>query len=441
MALTTDIPFLDIVDLYGDAVFIADARTGMLLYGNRKACDLTGRTPEEIVSMHHSELHPQEEKDRYRTRFKRCTNRRSCISRGDRSLVTRDGTRVAVEISATTLEVNGRKIVQGIFRERSGRKTIDTKIRDVLARLENLVSEYETSELEKKRLPAEPPRKPVQRERKKEELSRLLRNIFHIAAIPLIIIDSDETILLVNREVESMTGFERADLEHHKKLTDCVVPEEREQLSIHCHDMMRDGVKKSDFRDIHLLKKNGTIKQARITLKRVPGFDLGLVSVVDAAGFTKIEKRTREELEKKCYSLKRANEEIQVLLKYSEKEKFEVEGNILANVKELIMPCIAGLKQRCPAETRLLSDLNILEKRLANILSPFSRRLTFAFYNLSPRETEVASLLREGRSTKEIMEILNLSKSTVDQHRHGIRKKLDLVKAKTNLRSFLITLQ
>jgi two-component system, NarL family, response regulator FusR len=45
---------------------------------------------------------------------------------------------------------------------------------------------------------------------------------------------------------------------------------------------------------------------------------------------------------------------------------------------------------------------------------------------LSARELQVFHLLGEGRSTREIAEILNLSQHTIDTHRENIKGKLRL---------------
>ena len=45
---------------------------------------------------------------------------------------------------------------------------------------------------------------------------------------------------------------------------------------------------------------------------------------------------------------------------------------------------------------------------------------------LSPREKEVLQLIAEGKSSKEIGDILFLSPKTVDVHRNNIMKKIDL---------------
>jgi len=50
----------DIFNTVRDAIFIADARTGMIVDANRAAEDLCGRSLEELRSSHHTMLHPPE---------------------------------------------------------------------------------------------------------------------------------------------------------------------------------------------------------------------------------------------------------------------------------------------------------------------------------------------------------------------------------------------
>ncbi len=56
---------------------------------------------------------------------------------------------------------------------------------------------------------------------------------------------------------------------------------------------------------------------------------------------------------------------------------------------------------------------------------------------LSPREIEVADLIRRGLSTKEIAENLNLSELTIERHRHNIRRKLGISNTSVNLTTYL----
>ena len=45
---------------------------------------------------------------------------------------------------------------------------------------------------------------------------------------------------------------------------------------------------------------------------------------------------------------------------------------------------------------------------------------------LSSREREVLQLIAEGKTTKQIGDILNLSVKTIESHRHNIVEKLDI---------------
>ncbi|MBP6939886.1 MAG: helix-turn-helix transcriptional regulator, partial [Deltaproteobacteria bacterium] len=84
--------------------------------------------------------------------------------------------------------------------------------------------------------------------------------------------------------------------------------------------------------------------------------------------------------------------------------------------------------------------LEILESNLNDIVSPFLKKLSSQYLNLTPTEIQVANLIREGKSTKEIAEVLTISERAIEFHRNNIRDKLGLKKSKTNLRSYLMTL-
>jgi len=55
--------------------------------------------------------------------------------------------------------------------------------------------------------------------------------------------------------------------------------------------------------------------------------------------------------------------------------------------------------------------------------------------NFTPREVEIASLIKDGKTTKEIGRLLNISTSTVNIYRNSIRCKLNLNNKKINLQT------
>ena len=83
--------------------------------------------------------------------------------------------------------------------------------------------------------------------------------------------------------------------------------------------------------------------------------------------------------------------------------------------------------------------LSILETNLINIISPFLRNMTLKHFNLTPREIQVANLVKNGKSSKEIAQLLNLSTRAIEFHRENIRQKLDLKNRKANLQSSLFS--
>jgi DNA-binding CsgD family transcriptional regulator len=60
--------------------------------------------------------------------------------------------------------------------------------------------------------------------------------------------------------------------------------------------------------------------------------------------------------------------------------------------------------------------------------------------HITPRELQVANLVKEGKTSKEIAEFLHTTERTVVAHRANLRKKLGL-KKKANLRTYLFSLQ
>ena len=79
--------------------------------------------------------------------------------------------------------------------------------------------------------------------------------------------------------------------------------------------------------------------------------------------------------------------------------------------------------------------VDAIEAGLKNVASPFLRDLSQ--FGLTPTEIQVANHVRDGRTTKEIIELMHSTKDSIDMHRYHIRKKLGINKTKTNLRSYL----
>ncbi len=149
--------------------------------------------------------------------------------------------------------------------------------------------------------------------------------------------------------------------------------------------------------------------------------------------------QTTEDLEAQTHRLEEMNTALKVLIEQREKDKVELEETILSNVKQLVLVHLEML-QKSGLSAKQLDYLSILESNLNDIISPFLRSLSSKYTRLTPREIQVADLIKIGKTSKEIAELLNLSTRAIEFHRENIRAKLGLKNKPANLRSHLMSL-
>jgi PAS domain S-box-containing protein len=149
--------------------------------------------------------------------------------------------------------------------------------------------------------------------------------------------------------------------------------------------------------------------------------------------------RLGEQVKAQGDRLQETNAALRVLLKQRELDRTDLEESMLSNVKRLILPYIEKLKR-----SRLSDDqrvyVEILESHLQEITSPFVRKISAPMLGLTPMEIRVADLIRQGKSSKEIADLIAISERAVIFHRQGIRGKLGLRGRKANLQTYLSAL-
>ena len=139
-------------------------------------------------------------------------------------------------------------------------------------------------------------------------------------------------------------------------------------------------------------------------------------------------------------NLEEANTALKVLLKKRDEDKTELEERMLFNVRELVIPYLDKLK-KSGLNDRQKVFVDILDSTLNDVVSPFVRKLSPQYLKLTPSEIQMANLIKQGKTTKEIADLLNLATSTIDFHRDNIRKKVGIKNRKINLRTYLLSLQ
>lgn len=190
--------------------------------------------------------------------------------------------------------------------------------------------------------------------------------------------------------------------------------------------------------------KNGHLFRVEINMRRalIGEHERILLTVRDIRERKKAEEALKirdAELEIKSINLEEMNTALKVLLKERGNDKIELEEKIVTNVKELVFPYIDKLK-KCRLDSHHMTYVEIIESSLNDITSPFLQKIGSKYARLTPTEIQIANLVKSGKTTKEIGEVLNMSLGAIHFHRNNIRKKLGLNNEKVNLTSYLSSL-
>lgn len=145
---------------------------------------------------------------------------------------------------------------------------------------------------------------------------------------------------------------------------------------------------------------------------------------------TKLLQHQAAELEQKNLALKE-------ILSQIESEKRSIQGQLSGYLELHVKPL---LRELCGSASLSESDRALLQRIDAGLSgvfeagAPLMRELGAV---LTPRELEIAELVRAGARTKQIAAQLHLSETTVERHRNTIRKKLSLNGLDVNLALYL----
>lgn len=278
--------------------------------------------------------------------------------------------------------------------------------------------------------------------KKLQESEILYRTIFENTGTATIIAEEDMTISLANSEFTTLSGAPKRYWENKRKWTELFDARELPKM-IRYHQQRRVHPGASPrYYQCALIDKQGNRKIILLAVAMIPDSKKTVLSLTDITEQKRIElalqKRERE-VQKKSRNLEEMNAALKVLLKQREADKEELEGKVISNIKDLVLPYIDRLKAG-RLGPRELSFVKTIETNLADITSSFLHTLSSKYIHLTPKEIQVANLIREGKTTKEIADLIGVCEGAVSLHRDHIRKKLGLNKKKINLNTYLSTL-
>jgi PAS domain S-box-containing protein len=134
-------------------------------------------------------------------------------------------------------------------------------------------------------------------------------------------------------------------------------------------------------------------------------------------------------------ALQEKNETLRRLMGEIEEEKRSTALQIQNNIDKVILPILYNLKQNIdPANNHYYL---LLVNSLENITLPYVSQLEMQFSQLTTRELQLCTMIRNGLSSKQIASTLNKSPETIKKQRKIIRRKLGIGGEKVNMASFL----
>jgi PAS domain S-box-containing protein len=393
--------FKTISDKAGHGVVMRDL-DGKFIYVNKAYAEMHGYTPEEITGKHLSIVHTEEQLKQIEVLRSERHRREGYISEVGHK--RKDGTLFPTLMTGSTIKDDKGK---PLYLSATAIDITELKQTEEALRKQTIRNE----------------------------------SILQTAMDGFLIVDIEGKILEANQAASLITGRSNSELVG-SNILDYEADNTPSGTSEYARMAMKKGFHRFEARHLH---NDGRTQDLEFSTNYIEiGDDRFFFSFFrDVTEQRKTERQLKdkdEELELKNLNLEEVNTALRVLLNKGEEDKQELEEKILSNIKELVEPFIQRL--RASRLDKIQSAyVDVLESNLTDIISPFSQKLTSKYLSLSPMEIQVANLVRDGKTTKDIAELMNLSNRTIEFHRDNIRNKIGIKNKKANLRSFLLNMQ
>ena len=267
--------------------------------------------------------------------------------------------------------------------------------------------------------------------RESEERFRILSE----ASFEGILIHKDGVVLQANEQFFDMFGYKAENLLGKQAIPILIAPESIPIIKKEIRD------RTSTPYEVTGLKNDGTAFPILIRAKSMEyqGNAVRVAAIRDLSYDRRAESAlldSKKKLKTQARNLREVNTALKVLLEQREEEKAELKQNLLTNIKKTIYPYFEKIENKHLDEDMQLL-INIIKSNLNDIISPLANPLSSKYLGLTPSEIQTADMIKQGKTSKEIALLLNISPQAVSFHRGNIRKKLGLHNKKINLRTYL----
>jgi PAS domain S-box-containing protein len=260
-----------------------------------------------------------------------------------------------------------------------------------------------------------------------------------------IIIRSKNGIILdANIQATKLSGYSKKELigRHVHKLYS---PQELKRVKKAMERANRYG---RACAEVNLLRKNGRkidveVSASCFTVGQEVLYKIVYHDITEQKNIQERLKNAKLELEaqvaERTMELMQSNTALRVLMREMDRKKTERERKLMMSLQAQISPHIQALNKGNLSASQQ-AHAKLIEEIIQNITAKFTTKTLPETTQLTPREIQVASLVREGMVSKDIAKLMRISRKTVDIFRSNIRKKMGLKDYKVSLRSRLLAL-
>ena len=282
-----------------------------------------------------------------------------------------------------------------------------------------------------------------QSEKKVQESEIKLKAIIDNSPAVIFMKNLEGRYLLINRKCEELLELKNEDIVG--KTTHDILPKKvAEQFIANDRKVIETGRPQKVEEIIPIDDGFLTVLSVQFPLRDAAGKMYGICGIsTDITERKHLErelKRSNQQLEDKVkertMELEDMNAALKILLKRNEKDKAAIEEKILSSYESIILPFVTKLKKISPGKKHE-NLLDIIESNLMEVTSVFSKRLNDPIRCLTPTEIQIAAMVKQGLTNKEIADVMNVAVRTVTSHRDAIRTKLGIKNQKVNLMSYL----
>ena len=246
-----------------DAIFLADAETGILVDCNPAATKLVGRKKSELIGKHQRILHPPELTEGEFTRtFKK--HRKGTGGQVAGQVITKNGEIRDVIVNSTSFEVEGKKFLQGTFHDITERKKAEERLQEEKERFETYLN---------------------------------------LARVIMLALDAEGIVTYVNKRGCDVLGYEREEIVGKDWFTNFLPERLANTTKQYAKKLLAGQMKPVEYNENPVVTKSGEeriIAWHNILLRDEEGKPIGTLS--SGSDITKL-KKTRQEMRDLSYRL------------------------------------------------------------------------------------------------------------------------------------------